>query len=176
MGLTLVRSWILHLLINNAGVNPDQRTITGDGFETNWAVNYLAPFLLTQLLLDRLTAGAPARVVNLGTWIQPAIDLDDLLREKSYQAGMAYTQSKTGVVLFTRELARRLAGTRVTVNCINPGLVHTQLGRDARGGFRVFLALMRPIMKSPEQAARDILYLATSPSQSRCAPRGSIKA
>jgi retinol dehydrogenase 14 len=99
-----------------------------------------------------------------------------LQREKSYEAGAAYTQSKTGVVLFTRELARRLAGTRVTVNCINPGLVHTQLGRDARGGLRVFLALMRPIMKSPEQAARDILYLATSPSQSRCAPLGSIKA
>src|SRR5579859_5247550 len=115
----------LNILINNAGINTSQRTITADGFESNWAVNYLAPFLLTQLLLDQLAAGAPARVVNLGTWMQPPIDLDDLLREKSYVPGAAYTQSKTGVVLFTRELAHRLAGTGVTINCINPGLVHT---------------------------------------------------
>src|SRR5213079_2862991 len=112
----------LHILINNAGINPSLRSITADGFESNWAVNYLAPFLLTQLLLDRLTAGAPARVVNLATWMQPPIDLDDLTREKNFEPGAVYTQSKTAVVLFTRELARRLGDTRVTVNCINPGL------------------------------------------------------
>ncbi len=153
----------LHILINNAGLNLSQRSVTGDGIETTLAVNYLAPFLLTQLLLEPLALGAPARVVNLGTWIQPAIDLDDVMRERRYDPMEAYTQSKTAVVMFTYELARRLRGTGVTVNCVNPGLIRTNLGRDSpRGALRLFLALMRPLMKSPDQGAQAVLFLATS--------------
>jgi NAD(P)-dependent dehydrogenase (short-subunit alcohol dehydrogenase family) len=157
----------LHVLINNAGLNLSQRSVTADGIETTFAVNYLAPFLLTQLLLDRLMAGAPARVINLGTWIQPPIDLDDVMREKRYDPMETYTQSKTALVMFTRELAKRLNGTGVTVNCVNPGLIRTNLGSDSQAGFRLslrlFLALMRPFMKSPEQAAQTLIFLAASP-------------
>ena len=152
----------LNILINNAGLNPSQRSVTPDGVETVFAVNYLAPFLLTHLLLDSLKAGAPARVINLGTWIQPAIDLDDVTREKHFDPQAVYSESKTALTMFTYELARRLPGAGVTVNCVNPGLIRTNLGRDARGSFRLFLAAMRPFMKSAERAAQDVICLATS--------------
>ena len=152
----------LNILINNAGLNASERLVTADGVETVFAVNYLAPFLLTHLLLDSLKAGAPARVINLGTWIQPAINLDDVTREKHFDPQAVYSESKTALTMFTYELARRLPGAGVTVNCLNPGLIRTNLGRDARGSFRLFLAAMRPFMKSAERAAQDVIYLATS--------------
>lgn len=152
----------LNSLINNAGLNLSDRSLTPDGVETVFAVNYLAPFLLTHLLLDPLKAGAPARVVNLGTWVQPAIDLDDVMREKHFDPMAVYSESKTAVTMFTYELARRLRGAGVTFNCVNPGLIRTNLGRDARGSFRYFLAVLRPFMKSAQRAANDVLYLAAS--------------
>jgi len=152
----------LNILVNNAGLNLSERSVTPDGVETVFAVNYLAPFLLTHLLLDKLKAGAPARVVNLGTWVQPAINLDDVMRAKHFDPQAAYSESKTALTMFTYELARRLAGGGVTVNCVNPGLIRTNLGRHARGSFRLFLAAMRPIMKSAERAAQDVIYLATA--------------
>lgn len=153
----------LDILINNAGVNSTTRAITPEGIESIFAVNYLAPFLLTHLLLEALQAGAPARVVNLGTWIQPALNLDDVNREQKYDPMAAYSESKTALTMFTYEMARRLAGTGVTINIVNPGLIRTNLGRDARGGFRLFLAAMQPFMKSAARAAEDVMYLATSP-------------
>jgi NAD(P)-dependent dehydrogenase (short-subunit alcohol dehydrogenase family) len=154
----------LHVLINNAGLNLSRRTITADGNETIFAVNYLAPFLLTHLLLDRLQSSAPARVINLATWMHPPVDLDDLRREKHYDPMEVYLQSKTAVVLFTEELARGLPDG-VTINCVNPGMIRTNLGRDLRlrGSMRVFLAIMRPFMKRAEQAGEVIVYLATAP-------------
>lgn len=154
----------LDVLINNAGLNVSRRTLTEDGIETIFAVNYFAPFLLTQLLLEQLRAGAPARVINLATWMHPPVDLDDLTREKHFDQMQVYTQSKTAIVLFTEELARRLP-KGVTVNCVNPGLIHTNLGRDMRGSIsvRLFIALMRPFMKSAKQGAEVITYLASAP-------------
>jgi NAD(P)-dependent dehydrogenase (short-subunit alcohol dehydrogenase family) len=153
----------LHILVNNAGLNLAERRLTEDGMETDLAVNYLAPFLLTHLLLDALKTGAPARIVNLGTWVQPAVNLDDLTRAQRFDAAAAYSESKTALTMFTYALAQRLQGTDVTVNIVNPGLIRTNLGRDARGGFRLFLRLAWPLMKSAERAAEDVLYLATSP-------------
>jgi len=152
----------LHVLINNAGLNTRRRILTADGIETTFAVNYLTPFLLTHLLLERLKTTAPARVINLATWMHPPIDLDDLRRERHYDPMEAYQQSKTAIVLFTEELARRLPEA-VTVNCVNPGLIHTNLGRDLRGSMRLFIALMRPFMKSAKQGAEVINYLASAP-------------
>jgi NAD(P)-dependent dehydrogenase (short-subunit alcohol dehydrogenase family) len=152
----------LHVLINNAGVNISRRTLTADGIETTFAVNYLAPFLLTHLLLEQLKASEPARVINLATWMHPPLDMDDLTREKHYDPMAAYLQSKTAIVLFTKELARRLPDG-VTVNCVNPGLTRTNLGQDLQGSMRLFIVLMRPFMKSAEQAAESIIYLATTP-------------
>jgi retinol dehydrogenase-14 len=152
----------LHVLINNAGLNISRRILTADGIETTFAVNYLAPFLLTHLLLERLKASAPARVINLATWMHPPIDLDDLQRERHYDPMSAYQQSKTAIVLFTEELARRLPEA-VTVNCVNPGLIHTNLGRDLQGSMRLFLALTRPFMKSAKLGAEVIVYLASVP-------------
>jgi NAD(P)-dependent dehydrogenase (short-subunit alcohol dehydrogenase family) len=156
----------LHILINNAGLNLSRRTITADGIETIFAVNYLAPFLLTHLLLERLQSSVPARIINLATWMHPSIDLDDLRREKHYDPMQVYLQSKTAVVLFTEELARRLPDG-VTVNCVNPGMIRTNLGRDLRDSLRLsmrlFLTIMRPFMKNAEQAAEMIIYLATAP-------------
>src|SRR5262245_39529518 len=153
----------LNVLINNAGVNPSQRVLTADGVEMNLAVNYLAPFLLTLLLLDPLKANAPSRVVNMGTWRQPPVHLDDLKRETRFDAMQAYQESKTALTMFTYELARRLAGSGVSVNSVNPGLIRTELGRDAQGGSWLFLTLVRPFMKSAERAADDVLRLAVAP-------------
>jgi len=154
----------LDVLINNAGLNVSRRALTEDGIETIFAVNYFAPFLLTHLLLEQLKASAPARVINLATWMHPPVDLDDLTREKHYDQMQVYTQSKTAIVLFTEELARRLPKS-VTVNCVNPGLIHTNLGRDMRGSIsvRLFIALMRPFMKSAKHGAEVVTYLASAP-------------
>lgn len=157
----------LHLLINNAGVNISRRTVTVDRIETAFAVNYLAPFLLTHLLLDLLRASAPARIINLASWTHPPIDLNDLSREKRYQQMEVYYQSKTAIVMFTYELARRIQGAGVTVNCSDPGLIRTNLGRDLRGPVRLFLALMRPFMKSSERGAEALIHLASAPEVER---------
>jgi len=150
----------LHILINNAGVVLSKRTLTVDRIETQFAVNHLAPFLLTNLLLDVLKASAPARVVNLSSGIHKGATLDDLQSEKKYSAFSAYGKSKLALTLFTYELARRLKGSGLTVNAVHPGVVKTNLGRDmswfSRGFTKVFF-------KSPLKGAATSIYVASSP-------------
>lgn len=154
----------LHALINNAAVNLSQRTVTADGIEMVFAVNHLAPFLLTHLLLDVLKASAPARVVNVASrGHSRSMDFDNLQGEKGFRQSAAYSQSKLANVLFTYELARRLEGSGVTANCLDPGAVRTNLGRDFRGFYRIFLAVLWPLMISPVDGAQTSLYLAASP-------------
>jgi NAD(P)-dependent dehydrogenase (short-subunit alcohol dehydrogenase family) len=156
----------LHVLINNAGASFPGRRETVDGVEMTFAVNYLAPFLLTNLLLDRLTASAPARIVNVSSNSHEAgsIDLDDLQEEKRYRPMRVYGQAKLAVVLFTYELARRLQGTGVTANCLHPGFVATHFGqRDVGPAFRLLVKVIGSFGTSPEKGAKTSIYLASSP-------------
>ncbi len=156
----------LHVLINNAGAGAafTGRRETVDGLEMTFAVNYLAPFLLTNLLLDVLKASAPARIVNVSSNSHEAgyIQLDDLQGEHHYRR--AYEQSKLAVVLFTYELARRLQGTGVTANCLHPGFVATHFGqRDVAPAVRLFVKVIGGFGTSPEKGAKTSIYLACSP-------------
>src|SRR5213078_2712656 len=157
----------LHVLINNAGAAfPGRRRETVDGVEMTFAVNYLAPFLLTNLLLDVLKASAPARIVNVSSNSHKAgyIQMDDLQEEKRYRSMQVYGQSKLAVVLFTYELARRLQGTGVTANCLHPGFVATHFGqRDVGPAFRLLVKLIGRFGTSPQKGAKTSLYLASSP-------------
>jgi NAD(P)-dependent dehydrogenase (short-subunit alcohol dehydrogenase family) len=156
----------LDVLVNNVGGYWATRHTTEDGLERTFAVNHLAPFLLTQLLLDRLTSSAPARVVTVSSGAQAMgrIDFDDLQGERSYSGQRAYNQSKLANVLFTYELARRLEGSGVTANALHPGVVRTAFGQeDSRGWMRLMLPVLRPFMKSPERGAETSIYLASSP-------------
>jgi NAD(P)-dependent dehydrogenase (short-subunit alcohol dehydrogenase family) len=156
----------LDVLVNNAGAYFMERELTVDGFERTWAVNHLANFLLTLELLDLLETSAPARVVNVSSAMHAGktLDLDNIQEEKSY--GMrGYGQSKLANVLFTYALARRLAGTGVTANCLHPGVVSTGLVKTAgHPATKVFLALLRPFLSSPEKGAATSIYLASSPA------------
>jgi len=156
----------LHVLINNAGATfPGRRRETVDGLEMTFAVNYLAPFLLTNLLLDVLTASAPARIVNVSSDAQASgyIQMDDLQAEKHYRS--AYGQSKLAEVLFTYELARRLQGTGVTANCLHPGFVATNIGQNGVGsiGRSIVKLIFSRLGISPEEGAKTSIYLASSP-------------
>ncbi len=158
----------LHVLINNAGVALSKRSVTVDGIETVFAVNYLAPFLLTNLLLDVLKASAPARVVNVaGDYHRKAtINFDDLMSEKDYNGMRANNQAKLALILFTYELARRLDGTGVTANCLHPGAVATGgplKDPDLSSFARMMYALVKPFFLSPEKGAETSIYLASSP-------------
>jgi NAD(P)-dependent dehydrogenase (short-subunit alcohol dehydrogenase family) len=156
----------LHVLINNAGAAFPGRRETVDGVEMTFAVNYLAPFLLTNLLLDRLTASAPARIVNVSSNSHEAgyIQMDDLQEEQHYRSMRVYGQAKLAVVLYTYELARRLQGTGVTANCLHPGFVATHFGqRDVGPAFRLLVKVIGSFGTSPEKGAKTSIYLACSP-------------
>src|SRR5438046_10261612 len=157
----------LHVLINNAGATfPGRRRETVDGLEMTFAVNYLAPFLLTHLLLDVLKASAPARVVNVSSGSHEAgyIKLDNLQAKNPYRSTKVDGQAKLAVVLFTYELARRLEGTGVTVNCLHPGFVATHFGqRDAGPAFRLLVKVIGSFGTSPAKGAQTSIYLASSP-------------
>ena len=156
----------LDVLVNNVGGFWAHRHPTADGLEHTFALNHLAPFLLTNLLLDRLKASAPARVVTVSSGAQAAgrIDFDDLQGARSYSGQRAYSQSKLANILFTNELARRLQGTGVTANSVHPGVVRTNFGsEDQAGFFRIISPLVRPFLKTPTQGARTPIYLASSP-------------
>lgn len=155
----------LDVLVNNVGGYWATRRTTVDGLEHTFAVNHLAPFLLTNLLLDRLRASASARVVTVSSGAQAMgrIDFEDLQGERDYSGQRAYNQSKLANVMFTYELARRLAGTGVTANALHPGVVRTNVGReDSKGWMRLMLPVIRPFLKSPEHGAATSLYLASS--------------
>jgi len=156
----------LDVLVNNVGGFWATRHTTADGLERTFALNHLAPFLLTHLLRPLLEASAPARVVTVSSGAQAMgrIDFDDLQGERRYRGQRAYNQSKLANVLFTYELARRLEGTGVTANALHPGVVRTRFGQeDASALFRVMLPVMRPLMLTPERGAETSVHLASSP-------------
>jgi NAD(P)-dependent dehydrogenase (short-subunit alcohol dehydrogenase family) len=156
----------LDVLVNNVGGFWAHRQLTADGLERTFALNHLAPFLLTNLLLDRLMASAPARVVTVssGEQARGRIDFDDLQGARDYSAQRAYSQSKLANVMFTNELARRLQGTGVTANSLHPGVVRTNFGaEDQAGFFAVMGGVVRPFLKTPARGAETAIYLASSP-------------
>ncbi|XP_017958897.1 retinol dehydrogenase 12-like [Drosophila navojoa] len=160
----------LHILINNAGVMRCPYMVTRDGFEMQLGVNHLGHFLLTNLLLDLLKKSAPSRIVNVSSLAHTrgCIDFSDLNSEKYYDPGAAYSQSKLANILFTRELAKRLEGTGVTVNALHPGVVDTELGRHMKilnGTFGriVIRSLLWPFLKTPKSGAQTTLYAALDP-------------
>jgi NAD(P)-dependent dehydrogenase (short-subunit alcohol dehydrogenase family) len=156
----------LDVLINNAGLVTRKREQTADGFERQLAVNHLAPFLLTNLLLDRLLASGPARIVNVASNAhhRAEFDLEDLNWEKRPYSGIgAYGATKLANILFTAELARRLEGSGVTANCLHPGVVSTNIftGMGILG--TLFGIVTRPFLLSAERGAATSTYLAAGP-------------
>ncbi len=163
-GELLERHARIDVLVNNAGLVTSRRELTEDGYEKTFAVNHLAPFLLTNLLLDRLRASAPARVVTTSSGAHGGgrLDFDDLQSERSWSMMRAYGTSKLANVLFTRGLAMRVDPAEVTANCLHPGVITTRLGRGAgRLGGLVWTA-GGVFMRSPKRGAATIVYLATS--------------
>ena len=152
----------LDVLVNNAGVFVRQRSTTRDGIETTFAVNHLAYFLLTSLLLDLLKRSAPSRIVNVSSraHTRAALNFEDLQGEREYGGWRAYCQSKLANVLFTYELARRLEGSRVTANCLHPGVIATGLFRRLP---KILDLPLRIFLSSPESGADKSVYLASSP-------------
>ncbi len=155
----------LDVLINNAGLIDVARRCTAEGYDATFGVNHLAPFLLTNLLLEKLTRSAPARVIVIASEAhrRARLDFGDLMNAR---VGFlrAYERSKLANLLFVRSLARRLTGSAVTVNAAHPGFVHSQLFRDFRGPLRLlFASALRPFMRSLRRGARTSIFLATSP-------------
>ncbi|HVP35259.1 MAG TPA: SDR family NAD(P)-dependent oxidoreductase [Steroidobacteraceae bacterium] len=167
LGAQLARLPRLDVLINNAGLMDAQRRCTAEGYDATFAVNHLAPFLLTNLLLETLTRSAPARVIVVASEAHRRagwLDFDDLMNARVGYL-RAYERSKLANLLFMRALARRLEGSAVTVNALHPGFVSSQLFRGSAPAVRTLLATVaRPFMRSPERGARTSVYLASSPA------------
>ncbi len=155
----------LHVLVNNAGIANIMRRETADGYEATWQVNYLSPFLLTSLLLGLMKRSAPSRIVNVTSVANFSgnIDFDDLQMKNDYSVMGAYSRSKLAIVLFTYELARRLKGTGVTVNCLHPGSVATNIWGRPLGRASFLGKAGRIFMSSPEEGAKTSVYLASAP-------------
>ncbi|MHB8328178.1 MAG: SDR family oxidoreductase [Acidimicrobiales bacterium] len=160
----------IDVLVNNAGVVLSERRETPDGLEATFAVNHLGHFLLTELLLDRLKASAPARVVNVASTAHKGarrgLDFDDLQSQQQYSGMRVYARSKLANIYFTTELARRLAGTGVTANSLHPGTVATGYGRDgdASGVLAFGVKVIKPFVLTAAQGARTSIHLASSPA------------
>jgi NAD(P)-dependent dehydrogenase (short-subunit alcohol dehydrogenase family) len=158
----------IHILVNNAGLFAPKRTLTKDGYEMTFAVNHLAPFLLTDSLLPALElageASRHARIVTVASAAanRASIDLSDLMSTRRYRMLGAYGQSKLANILFTKELARRLPPKPISVNCLHPGVVATGIGNKGGIAGLVWSAIM-PFMIGPEQGAVNSLFVATSP-------------
>jgi len=155
----------LDVLINNVGGFWAHRHVTADGLEHTFALNHLAPFLLTDLLLERLSASAPSRIVTVSSGAQSMgkIDFDDLMGERTYSGQRAYNQSKLANVMFTYELSRRLQGIGVTATVLHPGVTSTGFGgEDMTHGWGPLIAVLRPFMRSPRRGAETSVYLASS--------------
>jgi NAD(P)-dependent dehydrogenase (short-subunit alcohol dehydrogenase family) len=155
----------LDVLVNNAGLIQSKRKETPDGIELTLAVNHLAPFLLTNLLLDLLEKSAPSRVITVSSEARrhAEIDFDDLQSERRYRAFPVYGMTKKANILFTYELAERLEGTGVVANCVHPGGVNTNFGDDNRSPGVLLFRAFKPFMRTPEQGADTVIYLASSP-------------
>jgi NAD(P)-dependent dehydrogenase (short-subunit alcohol dehydrogenase family) len=156
----------LDVLVNNAGLISPERRLTADGIERTWAVNHLAPYLLTNMLSELLVSSAPARVVTVASRSQSrgTLDFRDLgFERRPYDMLGAYAQSKLANVMFTVELARRLQGTGVTANCLHPGFVATRLGRGPSGKLTLQWRVVRRLAVSPDRGARTPIYLSLSP-------------
>jgi NAD(P)-dependent dehydrogenase (short-subunit alcohol dehydrogenase family) len=155
----------LDVLVNNAAVLTSTRKLTAEGFEMQFFVNHLAYFLLTGLLLDVLRASAPARVVNVSSTAHSrgVIDFDDLQLGEAYRGWQAYANTKLMNILFTYELARRLEGTRVTANCLHPGVIHTNLMRNFSSVAQLAWNATGRFFKKPDDGAETPVYLASSP-------------
>jgi NAD(P)-dependent dehydrogenase (short-subunit alcohol dehydrogenase family) len=155
----------IDVLVNNAGVVQSERTETPDGIEATLAVNHLAPFLLTNLLLDLLKRSASSRIITLASeaerWAK--MDLDDLQSRRKYRGMQVYGMTKLANIMFTFELAERLRGTGVTANCVHPGAVNTNFATNNRGVMTLLFRAFKPFMRSPEQGADTVIYLASSP-------------
>ncbi|MGD0762828.1 MAG: SDR family NAD(P)-dependent oxidoreductase [Roseiarcus sp.] len=152
-------------LVNNAGAMFSQRRVTAEGLERTFALNHMAYFVLTQALRERLVASAPARVVSTasGAHFGARLEFDDLQCAREYAGMRAYRRSKLCNILFTRELARRLAGTGVVANCLHPGFVASRFGDQAGGWNGRLFSLAKRFAISPEQGADTIVYLVSSP-------------
>jgi retinol dehydrogenase 12 len=167
----------IDVLINNAGAMFGTRQLTQDGLERTFALNHMSYFMMTQLLCDRLTAAAPARVVNTASDAHTSgtVDFDDLQSEKAYRSNLkdwmryggpafkVYASSKLMNILYTRELARKLAGTGVTANSLHPGFVSTRFGDQTGGLIGVGIGIAKRFALTPEQGAETLVYLASSP-------------
>jgi NAD(P)-dependent dehydrogenase (short-subunit alcohol dehydrogenase family) len=166
----LERCSSIHVLVNNAGLLVGDRRTTAEGFELTFGVNHIGHFLLTELLLDRLKASAPARIVNVTSaahrWAARGLDWDNLMSVRGSYVGLeVYAQSKLANLYFTRELARRLVGTGVTSYAVHPGVVATRFARDGdvRGPISAFYAIAAPFLLSPARGAKTVVYCAAEP-------------
>jgi NAD(P)-dependent dehydrogenase (short-subunit alcohol dehydrogenase family) len=155
----------IDVLINNAGAMFYNRQETVDGLERTFATNHMAYFLMTLGLRQSLHAAAPARVVNTSSEAhrRSSLDFDDLQCKTNYRAFTAYGRSKLCNILFTRELARQWAGTGITANCLHPGFVNTRFGDGGQGALSVGLNIAKKFALTPEQGAKTIVFLASSP-------------
>jgi NAD(P)-dependent dehydrogenase (short-subunit alcohol dehydrogenase family) len=155
----------LDVLVNNAGLIQSRRTETPDDIELTLAVNHLAPFLLTSLLLDLLKRSAPSRIITVSSEARRGakIDFDDLQSERRYRGFPVYGMTKKANILFTYELAERLEGTGVVANCLHPCGVNTNFGNNNRSSGILLFRAFKPFMRTPEQGADTLIYLASSP-------------
>jgi NAD(P)-dependent dehydrogenase (short-subunit alcohol dehydrogenase family) len=155
----------LDVLANNAGLVQSKRSETPDGIETTLAINHLAPFLLTNLLLERLELSAPSRVITVSSEAQRwgKMDFEDMQSRRKYRGFPVYGMTKLANIMFSYELAERLNGTGVTATCLHPGSVGTNFGQNNRGPMALFFRTFKPFMRSAEQGADTLVWLASSP-------------
>jgi NAD(P)-dependent dehydrogenase (short-subunit alcohol dehydrogenase family) len=156
----------IDVLVNNAGAMFEKRELSPDGIELTWALNHLAPFLLTELLLDRLKVNPPARIITTSSDAHSGarIPWDDLKAERSWgrRGFTRYGQTKLANILFTAELGRRLEGSGVTANCFHPGLVATGFNRNNSSLMRVVMTFAKPFSRNAEKGAETLVWLADS--------------
>lgn len=164
-GEVLARCPRIDVLVNNAGAMYTTRQLGPDGIELTWAVNHLAPFLLTTLLLDRLKASAPARVITTASnaHLGARIAFDDLNADRTYGGFARYKETKLANILFTRELARRLKGSGVTAHAFHPGLVASGFNRNNGALMQLGMLLLKPVSRSPQKGAETLVWLAATP-------------